>query len=166
LLAAAYCNLLAAFNVATGSKEEHQFMLLLICDEVRSLCNVSARDGSRIPCGSHFNDRYDPVGDVDPGTIKRFYSNFRAFRRALRYLQLGKVMSKMNVGDDARVAFFPRVFALLTDTSSRLTNFQPAPWLCWNKVSALVNVYIREGVCPPLEYKNLRPNHTRRSNRL
>jgi hypothetical protein len=36
---------------------------------------------------------------------------------------------------------------------------------CWNKVSALVNVYIREGVCPPLEYKNLRPNHTRRSNK-
>ena len=139
LLAAVYTNLMVAFKVAKGSEEEQAFMLLLICDEARTLYNVSAKTGSRMPSNSPFNDRSADT-DPDPGTIQRPYSNFRAFRRALRYLQMALLKSKKNVGQDTGFtsplpkgfeasSSFPRVFGLLTDTSSRLANFQPAPWL-------------------------------------
>ena len=139
LLAAEYSELMAAFKVAKGSEEEKDFMLLLVCDEARTLCNVSAKTGGRIPFSSPFNDRCADI-DPDPGTIERPYSNFRAFRRALRYLQMAFLKSPKNIGQDTGSTLplpkefeasssFPRVFGLLTDTSSRLANFQPAPWL-------------------------------------
>ena len=40
LLAVGYADLMDAFKVAKGSQEEKKFMLLLICDEARTLCNV------------------------------------------------------------------------------------------------------------------------------
>jgi len=45
----------------------------------------------------------------------RSFSNFRALRRALRYLSAGT--------SDVR-----RIFAVFTDTTSRITNFHPTPW--------------------------------------
>src|SRR6202022_3413212 len=46
----------------------------------------------------------------------RSFSNFRALRRALRYLATG-------IADDV-----PRIFTVFTDTTSRITNFQLTSW--------------------------------------
>ena len=45
----------------------------------------------------------------------RSFSNFRALRRALRYLSAG-------------TSEVPRIFAVFIDTTSRITNFQPTSW--------------------------------------
>ena len=50
------------------------------------------------------------------------FSNFRALRRALHLLMQSRVSHEsLNFP-------VPRIFGLMTDTSSRLTNFQPALW--------------------------------------
>lgn len=75
--------------------------LLLMVDEARGLCETAALDGSEI---------VDTISE-DP----YLFSNFRAFRRALRYL------SMVDNHDG-------HIFSLITDTSSRIANFQPPLW--------------------------------------
>src|ERR1700737_4043077 len=77
----AYENLKRAFGIFN----DKDFTLLLICDEARILCDISAIDGKIIPT------------DLDPEEIRSptethypQFSNFQAFRRALRYLMLAK----------------------------------------------------------------------------
>jgi hypothetical protein len=87
--------------------------LVLFFDEARCLCEVSAADGKLLPdTYSLFHKNVQPVViNEDPsGNIP--FSTFRAIRRALRFLH-----SK----DELK----PNIFALFTDTSSTLTNFQP-----------------------------------------
>jgi hypothetical protein len=90
--------------------------LLFIYDEARVLCDHDAYNGARIyeehaidlPPGTN----EDAEGD---GMPLRSFSNFRAIRRALRYLP-------------GATTDVPRVFAVFTDTTSRITNFQPTSW--------------------------------------
>jgi len=77
----------------------------IICfDEASHMCTTSAVTGKRINTG-------DAESVANP-ELPNGFSNFRAMRCALRYLR---------VLEDP----MPRVFGLFTDTSSRLTNFQP-----------------------------------------
>ena len=137
----AYANVKQALHISF----EKDFNLLLICDEARILCDISAVDGKPIPAEFDFES-----AESSPLKQTRFFpfSNFRAFRRALKYLKLAKsradkpsssdhgkgVPSKKRKIDTAShskstiKAHVPRIFALLIDTSSRLTNFQPASW--------------------------------------
>jgi len=99
-LQSAYNDLRAAFSpyCAKGS----DFMLILCFDEARVLCEYSAIDGSSI-------EKSVEKTSV-PTSEESLFSNFRALRRALGHL---------SAVDDVRV------FALFTDTTSRLHNFQP-----------------------------------------
>ena len=136
----AYTSLKKAFGISNDT----DFTLLLICDEARILCDLSAIDGKIIPTTLDLEPETRPIQTDRPP-----FSNFRAFRRALRYLTLaaksrgGKItdppaselaVSKKRVHLRDRTEHpptskeIPRIFALLTDTSSRLTNFQPAAW--------------------------------------
>ena len=112
LLARKYKALVKSFE-AVGYKRE--ITIILVCDEARRLCEISAADGSQIQeefdtfrTNEVKRPQYEsPVLDNIP------FSAFRALRRALRFLS----------GPNTPV----RVFGLFTDTSSRLTNFQPTP---------------------------------------
>jgi len=86
--------------------------LLIVCfDEARHLCNTSAITNATIKKPA----AHGRIGDeVEVDSISVLYSNFRAMRRALRYLQLA-------------TGPVPSIFGLFTDTTSRLTNFQPRP---------------------------------------
>jgi hypothetical protein len=84
---------------------------LFVCfDEARFLCDTSALTDVQI----HSRHKHKSIASsekVDADTNNFLYSNFRALRCALRYLKQG--------------FFVPLVFGLFTDTTSRLTNFQP-----------------------------------------
>jgi hypothetical protein len=85
--------------------------LLIVCfDEARHLCNTSAITNATIKKPAE-GGRIGEELEVD--SISILYSNFRAMRRAYRYLQLAGSV--------------PSIFGLFTDTTSRLTNFQPRP---------------------------------------
>ena len=84
-----------------------ELTLILCFDEARHLCTSSADTDNTIYGAT---SKGSPVEEGSRGIA---FSNFRAMRRALRYLRQAKP--------------FPRVFGLFTDTTSRLTNFQPHP---------------------------------------
>ena len=95
--------------------------LIFIYDEARTLCQYEAYNGARIH-EEHAANFHQPlplvyVRDNTMGLPLRSFSNFRALRRALRYLSVGTIGAQV-----------PRVFAVFTDTTSRITNFQPASW--------------------------------------
>ena len=78
----AYANLKLAFRISS----DKDFNLLLICDEARTLCDVSAIDGQLIP------DEYDYESQNRSFNQTKFFpfSNFQALRRGLKYLKLAK----------------------------------------------------------------------------
>jgi hypothetical protein len=109
------------------------FTLLLCFDEARTLCQFSAFDGSRI---SETDDIYDEAVHRNAGEVVLPFSNFRALRRALRFLLQAEGSRAMKSNEESEkrggVALkiskgfpVPRVFGLFTDTTSRLANFQP-----------------------------------------
>ena len=92
--------------------------LIFIYDEARALCDYDAYTGDRIyeEHTVNFHKPKEPPRFVqDNDTSLRSFSNFCALRRALRYLSV----------DSTDI---PRIFAVFTDTTSRITNFQPTPW--------------------------------------
>jgi hypothetical protein len=99
---------------------------LIICfDEASHLCNTSAVTGATIRAAIDENTLIPPP-ELDSHGIA--YSNFRAMRRALRYLRLARVTSRPAVAEKSLPQTrIPRVFGLFTDTNARLTNFQPRP---------------------------------------
>jgi len=91
--------------------------LIFIFDEARTLCQHEAYDGTRLyeEHALTFHQRKEaPLEPVRPMPFLSF-SNFRALRRALRYLSIG-------------YTGVPQIFAVFTDTTSRITNFQPTSW--------------------------------------
>jgi hypothetical protein len=84
----AYADLKRAFRISN----DKDFNLLLICDEARILCDISAIDGKIIPTDLDFN----PEREVRPPTETNYplFSNFQAFRRVLRYLILAQLRSE------------------------------------------------------------------------
>lgn len=96
--------------------EPESFTLILLSDEARPLCEISAYDGKRLVDKTFFDS--DGVRDKSTREIETDYpfSNFRALKRALRLLLFIS-------GNE----LYPRLFALFTDTSSRLSDFQPHP---------------------------------------
>jgi len=95
---------------------DNSLPLLFIFDEARVLCNYDAYNGARI-YEEHGTDFQESSGDNAEGDQMPFrnFSNFCAVRRALRYLSAG-------------TRDVPRIFAIFTETTSRITNFQPTSW--------------------------------------
>ena len=96
-------------------KNEESLTVVLMCDEARRLCQISAADGSGIEINSHDEFRVDETDQVDDsGRLNGMipFSVFRAIRRALRFLSVPNNMS--------------RIFGQFIDTSSHLTKFQPS----------------------------------------
>ena len=92
--------------------------LIFIFDEARTLCEHDAFNGVRI-YGDHsvsFRESTQLPNNIlgHPMPFRNF-SNFLALRRSLRYLwkALRKILG---------------VFAVFTDTTSRIANFQPTSW--------------------------------------
>ena len=100
--------------------------LIISFDEASHLCNTSAVTGEMIRAATDENSLILPP-ELDSHAID--YSNFRAMRRALRYLRLTRVTSRPDVAENSVPRTrIPRVFGLFTDTNAaRLTNFQPRP---------------------------------------
>ena len=97
---------------------DNSLPLIFIFDEARTLCDHEAYNGARIyeEHGISFHELIKPPSsERDNLSPYRSFSNFRALRRALRYLS-------PLTGD------VPRIFAVFTDTTSRITNFQPTSW--------------------------------------
>ena len=103
--------------------EKHQINdnslpLIFIFDEARTLCEHEAYDGARI-YGDHDIDfpesKQPPTDVVDHPMPFRHFSNFFPLRHAFRYLWKG-------------TEYEARVFAVFTDTTSRIANFQPTSW--------------------------------------
>jgi len=94
---------------------DNSLPLILIYDEARTLCDHEAYDGARIyQHAINFHEQKEPSKSVRASSFRSF-SNFRALRRALRYLSTG-------------TSDVPRIFAVFTDTTSRIANFQPTSW--------------------------------------
>ena len=97
------------------------FTLILLFDEARSLCEISAYDGKRVLDDSS----YDQDGSRRPSSgmneTNYPFTNFRALKRALRLL-----LYCLKTTEDK---LSPRLFGLFTDTASRLADFQPPPYM-------------------------------------
>ena len=130
----AYAKLKTSFRISN----DQDFTLLVICDEARILCDISAVDGHSIPTELE----HDPVSAEQSSPP---FSNFRALSRAFCYLQLVGSQPYSDNGEESNrpkkkrrlqkqstepltYTYVPRIFALFTDTCSRLTNFQPTAW--------------------------------------
>ena len=101
---------------------------LIVCfDEARHLCTSSAIG----PSGT-----VKVALDKDSHSDQVSFSNFKAGRRALRYLRLADPI--------------PRVFGLYTDITSRLTNFQPR---------ALQDPSLRTTILPIAGTRQFKPIH-------
>jgi len=101
-----------SFNprIGTRSKLKREKRTLIICfDEARFLCDTSALTGVSIIPKRH-GKPHESSGQVDSDTCNMLYSNFQAMRRAFRYLAQKQA---------------PQIFSLFTDTTSRISNFQP-----------------------------------------
>jgi len=96
---------------AVGYRDENT--ILLFCDEARRFCDISAADGSPIyeAYDAFRNNEKISSSSSDLLQLNLPFSSFRALRRALR-------LTYSPASDFG-------VFAMFTDTSSRLTNFQP-----------------------------------------
>ena len=97
-----------------------KYPLIFIFDEARTLCDYDASDGSRVY--DDYEDYYEPPGRLSPRTIykdpnpRRSFTHFHALRRSARYITVESEIKS------------PKIFVVLTDTASRVTNFQPTPW--------------------------------------
>jgi hypothetical protein len=98
--------------------EPESFTLILLFDEARPLCEISAYDGLPLLDNSFF-DLYG-ARNTSKVETKFPFTNFRALKRALRLL-----LFSSRTADEP----YPRLFGLFTDTSSRLSDFQPHPAL-------------------------------------
>ena len=98
--------------------EPETFTLILLFDEARPLYEISAYDGLPMLDNSFF----DPNGARISLKVETDFpfTNFHALQRALRLL-----LFTSRTTDEP----YPRLFALFTDTSSCLSNFQPHPAL-------------------------------------
>ena len=124
----AYASLKRAFGII----DDEDFNLLLICDEARILWDISAIDGKIIPTDFDLDLKMEIHRPKEANYPP--FSNFWAFRRALCYLSLvGQskalpatvLLKQKDAVSKVMRADVSRIFALFTDTSSRLTNFQP-----------------------------------------
>ena len=89
---------------------------LFVFDEARSLCET---DTNGLPVLENYS-KYQEVptlqkGEPKPSPIQ--FSNFKATRRGLRYLSNKDMCSGV-----------ARIFGVFTDTTSRITDFQPTSW--------------------------------------
>jgi hypothetical protein len=111
----AHHNLQNSFRRLMGRRNGREQATLIVCfDEARFLCDTSALTKVEVR-SRHNRTSLESMEKVDTGMSNVLYSNFRALRRALRFLKQGQL-------------FVPRVFGLFTDTTSRLTtNFQLEP---------------------------------------
>jgi hypothetical protein len=112
--------------------------LVLIYDEARTLCEYEAFDGTRIHERHVVNFQLPETPSEAVESQLRSFSNFRALRRALRYLSAGGISE------------VPKIFGVFTDsTTSRITNFQPTSW---NDPSLRVGSLPQPGQCqfPPI----------------
>ena len=97
---------------------DNSLPLILVYDEARTLCDHDAYNGVRIyeELTINFNKPKHPPKYVRNDSMPlRSFSNFHALQCALRYLSMG-------------TSEVPRIFAVFTDTASRITNFQPISW--------------------------------------
>ena len=96
--------------------EPKSFTLILLFDEARPLFEISAYDGLPLLDNSFL----DPNGARDTSKVEtKFpFTNFQALKRALRLL-----LFSSRTADEP----YPRLFGLFTDTSLRLSDFQPHP---------------------------------------
>jgi hypothetical protein len=110
--------LTAAFT-KRGARES-EYPLLFCFDEARTLCATHAWNGEPDPDAiPHFaDDMYTPTIQSKKSPLESF-SHFRALRRAFRFLADDLVMDKTKTP--------PKLFAVFTDTTSHLNNFQPNP---------------------------------------
>ena len=95
------------------------FTLILLFDEARSLCEISAYDGKRILDDSSYDQDGSRRSSSSMNETNYPFTNFRALKRALRLLLYCLKTTKTNLS--------PRLFGLFTDTASRLADFQPPP---------------------------------------
>jgi hypothetical protein len=109
-----------AYNVVknnlakAGYDVKRKFTLLFVCDEARQFCQLATEDGKTLVDES---DIFRYTGDSPKPDVgaKDTFSGFRALKRAIRLLCFGNEEKTI------------RLFGLFTDTTSRLTNFQPLP---------------------------------------
>src|SRR5947207_11127731 len=88
---------------------------LFVFDEARSLCETDTYGFRVLEYYSKYHEPDSPAipqGETNPSPVQ--FPAFKAGRRALRYLH--KPTGPPEV---------PRVFGIFTDTTSRITNFQP-----------------------------------------
>ena len=99
-----------------GKYSSEKFTLVFCFDEARILCRTSAVEG-----GEEENEVAESKTDTEYGPVA--FSNFRALRRALNFMSLAKTVIFSEPRKPS--SDIPRVFALFTDTTSVLNNFQP-----------------------------------------
>jgi hypothetical protein len=100
--------------------DESAYPLLFFFDEARTLCATHAWNGEpdsdAIPYFA--DDTYTPTIKLKKSPLDSF-SHFRALRRALQLLADDLTEDKTNTP--------PKLFAVFTDTTSHLNNFQTNP---------------------------------------
>ena len=109
-----YVQLRSTFAKWISESESESFTLILLFDEARPLCEISAYDGLPLINNTYF----DSNGARIESKIETEYAftNFRAVKQALRLL-----LFSSRTEDEP----YPRLFGLFTDTSSHLSDFEP-----------------------------------------
>ena len=104
-------------SVAPFGLNNRTLPFLFVFDEARSLCET---DSFGFPVEEYYSKYQEAEistvlqGERNPSPVQ--FPAFKAGRRGLRYLH-------ENTGSEV-----PRVFGVFTDTTSRITNFQPTSW--------------------------------------
>ena len=91
-----------------------KFTLLVMFDEAHALCEKSAMDGKRIIDSNAYNELGERILKQADESVYPF-SILRGVRRGLQLMLKAKMLN----------TDFIRLFALFTDTTSRLADFQP-----------------------------------------
>ena len=89
---------------------DDNFTLILLFDEARRLCDISAYDGKKILGDDCYNEQGHRIS-VPESETAFIFSIFRALRRASRFT----LLCEQKI----------RIFSLFTDTASRISDFQP-----------------------------------------
>jgi hypothetical protein len=97
-----------------GYNIDNDFTLLLVFDEARQFCQLAAEDGAILRDDADIFRHSKPSSESNANS-KDTISGFRALKRAMRLLCFGNPVTAI------------RTFGLFTDTTSRITNFQPLP---------------------------------------
>jgi hypothetical protein len=112
----AYMSLREAFSpYLTEPAFIKKFTLLVMFDEAHTLCEKSAMDGKRIIDGTAYNELGERILKEADESVYPF-SILRGVRRGLQLMLKARLPGKDLI----------RLFALFTDTTSRLADFQPA----------------------------------------